>query len=67
MQFGFKDKNYADYYANANKEPNVQEMSEVVNAAIKWWWAQEKSDTEYHNAEHELSATVGRYCVRNKL
>lgn len=46
---------------------NVQEMSAVVNAAIKWWWAQEKSDTEYHNAEHELSATVGKYCVRNKL
>ena len=46
---------------------NVQEMSTVVNAAIKWWWAQEKSDTEYHNAEHELSATVGKYCVRNKL
>lgn len=46
---------------------NVQDMSAVVNAAIKWWWAQEKSDTEYRNAEHELSATVGKYCVRNKL
>lgn len=45
----------------------VQEMSEVVNAAIKWWWAQEHSDTEYWNAESELSATVGKYCVRNKL
>lgn len=45
----------------------VQEMSEVVNAAIKWWWAQEKSDGEYWTAEQELSATVGKYCVRNKL
>jgi hypothetical protein len=45
----------------------VQEMSAVVNSAIKWWWAQERSDTEYHPAEQELSATVGKYCVRNKL
>ena len=42
-------------------------MQPVVDAAIKWWKAQELSDTEYHNAEQELSAIVGKYCVRNNL
>jgi len=40
---------------------NVQEMSEVVNAAVKWWYSQEGSDTEFHEAVQKLSTVVGNY------
>ena len=42
----------------------VQKLSEVVNVAVKWWYAQEGSDTEFHEAVQELTAVVGTF-VRN--
>ena len=66
MQFGFKDKNYANYYGNANKEPimySYTSTTQTVPTLDEVEFALQRTNQLVQNAthpSHEYMAQVFR-------